>query len=623
MSDYPLTEQQLSNFRGHILGKRGEVRVDCPSCEGSQSRTLGINADSGFFQCFRCDVKGNLNNSHEKQPIPEFIWNKSRPVFEHPYLEKKQVPSYGLREDQHENLVVPLYQYGQISTLQFIGPQGKKVLLKKEKGGVKKGSSFIIPGDLASEKKIYVCEGYATAATIRKATGCETVMAVDAGNIEPVVENIRRKYSDYEWIFCADNDTNNKGLDAALKAAAIVQGKVTMPQKAGHDFNDLFIEQGIDAVVEQLQKFVEPGIKNKFLDKFISGEDLDKKFKLSLSLGHTIEKIIPESSNLIVVFGGPGGGKTFMALDKSLCISHGVAWHGKKVKRKPVAYIAAEGQAALLKRIYAWKKHHGIETIQDFSLLPLPCFLDVKSDVSELLAAFEKMPSMPGVVVFDTLARSMVGNENETADMNKIVHAATMITEATGAQIIIVHHTGKNEARGTRGSIALEGGCDTLIKVSRMDNKQLALMCHKQKDDEPFLDMVFNLEISETGHLDADMNPVNSLVPVYDPDATTEKRKKSSGSSLKGQNFIAMNALKEALTEYGSLPDDDIKKHMPADLLMQSIHVVHEDHWRDYAYKMRISDKGQEAMQKAFSRARNSLIELGRVQTWNAFYWTL
>ncbi len=259
-TDFSYKSRIISFLSDAVRGQHGEIRLNCPECEGGQEKTLGVNADTGFYQCFRCEIKGNLNNGHKKEklPYPEYLWDKCTFTFNHPYLTLKQVPSYGLKQDHTGNLVVPLSQYGQLSTLQYITTEEKK-LLKKEKGGIKKGSSFTIPGDIGSPKKVYVCEGYATTATVRKVTGCETIMAVDAGNLVPVVENLKRKYQDYEWIFCADNDANSKGLIEALKAAALVQGKVTMPEKIGQDFNDLFVELGLDAVMEQLEKFIDPG----------------------------------------------------------------------------------------------------------------------------------------------------------------------------------------------------------------------------------------------------------------------------------------------------------------------------------------------------------------------------
>lgn len=68
------------------------------------------------------------------------IWNKATTVTEHPYLRKKQVQSYGLR--QHKNcLIIPLADVcGNIWSLQFIDTEGNKRFLS---GGKKKGCLFI------------------------------------------------------------------------------------------------------------------------------------------------------------------------------------------------------------------------------------------------------------------------------------------------------------------------------------------------------------------------------------------------------------------------------------------------------------------------------------------------
>jgi putative DNA primase/helicase len=92
--------------------------------------------------------------------------------------------------------------------------------------------------------------------------------------------------------------------------------------------------------------------------------------------------------------------------------------------------------------------------------------------------------------VIDTLARTFgAGDENKQADMNAYVSAADRLREATGANVLIVHHSGVHEDKRERGSNVLRGAADTVIKVSRNDNK-LDIINHgpegKQKDAEEF-----------------------------------------------------------------------------------------------------------------------------------------
>ena len=155
--------------------------------------------------------------------------------------------------DDHGNLVIPLSVNGQLSTVQRISATGEKKLAK---GLPKKGASFQI-GD-GDGDTIYICEGYATAASIYEATGGCVYMAVDAGNLLPAAENLREQYPKANFVFCADNDPHDKGLVKACEAARAVDGLVCMPDTVGHDFNDVHAEQGLDAVWELIEQTAEP-----------------------------------------------------------------------------------------------------------------------------------------------------------------------------------------------------------------------------------------------------------------------------------------------------------------------------------------------------------------------------
>jgi hypothetical protein len=267
-----LSSENEAEVRQVISGRSGNIRIKClnSGCSGSQDNTLSIDADTGAYQCFRCSVAGNVYHQDtpgngDKKPMPEFLWEKATPCTQHPYLDAKGVKSYGLRKDQHGNLLIPLYIDGHLSTIQFISESGKKVLLSKEKGGRKKGASFQV-GTSTDTSTIYMCEGYATAASVFEATGAPCFMAVDAGNLKPAAEILRRQYPKARFIFCADNDRAKKptdpgydvGYKKAVEAAQAVNGLVCMPEQPGYDFNDLHQQHGLDAVKEIISKAEAP-----------------------------------------------------------------------------------------------------------------------------------------------------------------------------------------------------------------------------------------------------------------------------------------------------------------------------------------------------------------------------
>jgi hypothetical protein len=61
-----------------------------------------------------------------------------------------------------------------------------------------------------------------------------------------------------------------------------------------------------------------------------------------------IKGLLP-AQGLALLYGHPGSGKTFLALDFSGHVAMGWDWHGRKVKQGLVVYVAAEGQRGLMK----------------------------------------------------------------------------------------------------------------------------------------------------------------------------------------------------------------------------------------------------------------------------------
>lgn len=161
----------------------------------------------------------------------ETLWTKAHPATnQHPYLARKRVQAYGVRL-LGLSLVVPLRDVaGQLHSLQFIGPDGRKTFLS---GGRKRGCYYPIGRPVDA---LCIAEGYATCASIYEATGYATACAFDAGNLEPVARALRGKFPRLRLILCADNDTEtngNPGLRYAEAAARAVRGFLAFPSFVG------------------------------------------------------------------------------------------------------------------------------------------------------------------------------------------------------------------------------------------------------------------------------------------------------------------------------------------------------------------------------------------------------
>ena len=173
---------------------------------------------------------------------------------DHPYLVQKNVQPHGIRA-LGGSLVVPLYDSaGQLWSWQTITPEGEKRFYK---GGRTKGLFFAF-GELEAADTILVCEGWATGATLREATGLPVVAAMNAGNLMPVAQALRQKCPRHRLVVCADDDwktAGNPGIAKAEQAARSVGAAVVVPLWSGKqrgekdtDFNDLSRTEGRAAV---------------------------------------------------------------------------------------------------------------------------------------------------------------------------------------------------------------------------------------------------------------------------------------------------------------------------------------------------------------------------------------
>ncbi len=256
-----MTVQIVSpKIKALTLGKSGEIREDCPECDGSKS--LGINADTGVFSCFKCEIAGNFKFQKNKkkqystEETARWMWNNSQPVNGHKYLKEKNIGAYGVRQFR-DDLVVPVRNIaGELVTLQKIFPEKRrigdsetnKIFLKNTHGKpILPGCFHKIDGNGAN----CLCEGYATGATAHEATGGNVYIAFQAHNLESAFKKISSEHGNAVTV-CADNDHRNDfnpGLQKAMAVALNHDAKICWPSGiTGSDFNDLMLEQGTDAV---------------------------------------------------------------------------------------------------------------------------------------------------------------------------------------------------------------------------------------------------------------------------------------------------------------------------------------------------------------------------------------
>ncbi|MBF6647178.1 toprim domain-containing protein [Methylobacter sp. BlB1] len=173
------------------------------------------------------------------------IWARSKPITnpsEHQYLVKKAIQPHKARL-YSKALVIPIYgEARQLVNLQFIDPDGTKRFLP---GGRKKGC-FSVIGSTVGNQKALICEGWATGASLHEDTGLFVVVALDAGNLEPVAKTIKALLPHHQLIIAGDNDESGTGQLKARAAALAVGGSYLIPDQAGKDWNDVLTEAGTE-----------------------------------------------------------------------------------------------------------------------------------------------------------------------------------------------------------------------------------------------------------------------------------------------------------------------------------------------------------------------------------------
>lgn len=208
------------------------------------------------------------------------------------------------------------------------------------------------------------------------------------------------------------------------------------------------------------------------------------------------------ASAMSVVYGPSNCGKTFFIVDLALHVAWGLEWRGRAVDRGAVVYLSLEGAQGIRNRLTAFRQHHGLDGEQlPFVAMPRPVnLLNDDADVNAVIALVQHVAEASGLhvamVIVDTLSRAMAGgNENSPEDMTAIVGNCDRIRDATGAHVCIVHHSGKDEARGARGHSSLRAATDTEIEIKRDPELTFSsVRIAKQRDLEAGEPFAFTLQ---------------------------------------------------------------------------------------------------------------------------------
>lgn len=217
---------------------------------------------------------------------------------------------------------------------------------------------------------------------------------------------------------------------------------------------------GANTAWETLRKFV-PHLDKPI--KLINFNDLHMIKRPEYALPMNQADVIPPYAiyldGLNVLYGQPGSGKSFVAIDISKHLS-------KLHPNRAVIYSAGEGVSGLFGRSEAWDIHHKTRC-ENMYLWDEAIPLLNPEAVEEFI--HHVAPLNPLFITIDTLALAMDGqNENDTSVMTMLIKSANQLQKRLGCGILFIHHTGR--AGYIRGSSALDGGVDSMLKLVAQDS---------------------------------------------------------------------------------------------------------------------------------------------------------
>jgi hypothetical protein len=245
-----------------------------------------------------------------------------------------------------------------------------------------------------------------------------------------------------------------------------------------------------------------------------------------------IKGVLPKAE-LAVAFGPSGSGKSFFVFDIAAAISAGMPWQGRKTTKGKVVFVLAEGAMGFRNRLLAYAKTHagsfpGVRIIDT-----APNLLGEQDHV--LLAQQIEASGGADLIIIDTLAASSPGaDENAAKDMGRVIEHCKRLHKTTGATLLLIHHSGKDESRGARGWSGLRAAADAEIEVNRSGDQRIATVT-KLKDGEDGAKFGFKLVPVEIG-IDADGDPVKSCIveplDVTPPGSSKEPRPRTIERAL-------------------------------------------------------------------------------------------
>jgi len=327
-----------------------------------------------------------------------------------------------------------------------------------------------------------------------------------------------------------------------------------------------------------------------------------------------IDQLVP-AKGFAALYGKPGSYKSFVALYLAAMISTGQEAFGRETIQGDVVYVAGEGGAGLKRRWDAVKKHYSLPNSAHIAFVKSQLNLrSTLEDLDALIEAIRERKLNPSLIIIDTLARAFAGgNENSSEDMGAFIAVMGAMQARLDSAVMIVHHSGKDEARGQRGHSSLLGAVDAeleVVKISEEDSDERIgkLTVTKQKDGEDGFEIGYEMVTIPLSQIDPEATSL--AVQPIDNERLPKKEKRKGGRKAENPS-LGMDALVKAIERSGqTVTNNEIPPHVKC---------VRLNEWMFTFEGM--TDKEGEAARSEWRRHKKNLVETRRVAVWAKWCW--
>ena len=390
---------------------------------------------------------------------------------EHPYLIKKKVEPFNIKQIE-DTLLIPISDIdGNIISTQKIFPDGKK-LFQKDCSPV---GTFTL-GEV--KDKAIVCEGFATGASIHMATGLPVIVCFSANALAKISTLTKRGI---RFIIAGDNDEAGKEAVRCTLSACLGASSV-FPDGQGQDWNDVFCDDP--------NKVREAFVKKDALP-FTPFEEVDLN---DLKYPEFVYSDFLARGYTSVTLAQPKIGKSLLAVAEAfdMATGLGVLTGYQSKKRKVLVYNAEDDQDILNARISALCVKYQVSQKTLVGQLWLTSGVDwnnffliegeegaIREDVFEGLQAFIEENDID-CVIFDPLQDLSDSGEDNTVFRRLGRRLRKLASEANkrkgGVSIHLIHHTRKMPTTGFTGDLLDSGRGGSSLRGTARFNRVLVGM---------------------------------------------------------------------------------------------------------------------------------------------------